>query len=372
MVSLFDHGSTPAGSQFLDGTPGIKVGTTFNFDTAGQVTELWWYCGAQVGGTWTFTGWDITTGDSGGTGAGTQICTQAFVGTPTANAWNKVVLSPAVNVTGGNKRYRFTIHNGQYYWVNNNFFNAHDEINSPVNALRDGDTSSPLGLINQGTFTVGSSTTSYPQQTGTKANYAVDVTFVASGADAAAAFSLPAITAAGAATVEASGAAALTLPHITVAGAAIVEASGSAAFSLPHLTATGAATVEAFAASALALPPLALAGAGTAGVAGSAALTLPHITVTGAGETAPAAEAAIVLPALIVAGTAESAIAPVEEGGSWEGLLAPVNVARAAHRLAVQRRAHPLDCPQHHWPLQQAGPGRWHCKFGGHVVTHGE
>ena len=350
MVSLFDHGATPAGSQFLDGSPGIKVGTTFNFSTGGQVTELWWYCGAQVGGTWTFTGWDITTGDSGGTGAGTQICTQAFVGTPTANAWNKVVLSPAVSVTSGNKRYRFTIHNGQYYWVNNNFFNAHDEINGDVSALRDGDTSSPLGLINQGTFTVSSSTTSYPQQTGTKANYAVDVTFVASGADAAAAFTLPAVTA---------------------AGAAIVEASGAAAFSLPAVTAAGAAIVEAFAASALSLPPLTLAGAGVAGAGAEGALILPHIIVAGAGETAPAAEAAIVLPGLLASGAAESAIAPVEEGGSWEGLLAPVNEARAAHRLAADRYRQPVECPDHHWPLQQAGAGRWHCQYGGHVVTHG-
>lgn len=344
MVSLFDHGSAPAGSQFLDGSPGIKVATTFNFSAAGQVTELWWYCGAQNGGTWTFTGWDITTGDSGGTGAGTQICTQAFVGTPTANAWNKITLSPAVNVSGGNKRYRFAIHNGQYYWVNNNFFNAHDEINGAVSALRDGDTSSPLGLINQGTFTVSSSTTSYPQSTGSKANYAVDVTFVASGADGSAALALPALTLAGAGLVEASGAAALTLPALALAGTTNVAASGAAALTLPALT---------------------LAGQGTAGVSGAAALTLPALTLAGAGETAPVAEGALTLPALSLAGATQ--VTANSSGGSWESIYIAINDARAMHQRNEQRRHNPVECPIHGWPLQDTPRGK-HCLYGGHIV----
>jgi hypothetical protein len=177
MATLFG-GATPAGSQFLDGSPGIKVGLTFNFSGPGTITELWWYCGPNTGGTWTLTLWDVTTGDASLTGTGTQLKSQAFVGTPVANAWNKVSLTAAQAVLGGNKRYRLAVHNGQYYWVNNNFFNAHDEVNGPISALRDGDSSSPLGSIRQGTFIVASSATTYPSQTGSKALYPVDVTFI--------------------------------------------------------------------------------------------------------------------------------------------------------------------------------------------------
>lgn len=182
MPTLF-NGATPGGSQFLDGSPGIKVALTFNFSGPGQITELWWYCGPNTGGTWTLTLWDITTGDASSSGAGTQMASQAFVGSPAANAWNKVVLSAAQDVLGGNKRYRVAVHNGQYYWTNNGFFNAHDEINGPISALRSGDSSSPLGVINQGTFVVSSSATSYPTQTGSQALYPVDVTYIADEAE---------------------------------------------------------------------------------------------------------------------------------------------------------------------------------------------
>lgn len=62
-------------------------------------------------------------------------------------------------------------------------------------------------------------------------------------------------------------------------------------------------------------------------------------------------------------------IAPVTEtGGSWEGLRAGVAEARAAHAEAERRRRHPIDCPEHLWPLQRTASGEYHCLFGGHVV----
>lgn len=185
MTSLFDHGSAPAGAQFLDGAPGIKVCTTFTFHNAGvgvagQVTEVWFYVGANNGGTWTAVGFEVTAPDSAP--GGTQIASQAFSGTPTANAWNKVTFSSPVNIPADyNRRWRFGVHNGQYYWANNNFFNTTDYTNSPITAYRDNDTTSTIGVIFQGTFAVGSSTSSYPGNTGTKANYGIDVTFIASG-----------------------------------------------------------------------------------------------------------------------------------------------------------------------------------------------
>lgn len=181
MPTLYDHGSAPPGAQFLDGSPGIKVCHTVDFDGAegedvGQVTELWWYCGAQNGGTWTLVAWVVTAADP--SGSGSQVASQAYVGTPVPNAWNKVVLTSPITVKGGSYRLRHGVHNGQYYWVNNGHFNGHDDSANGINARRSGDTSSGLGTINQGTFAVSSSTSAYPQQTGSQAFYGVDVTFV--------------------------------------------------------------------------------------------------------------------------------------------------------------------------------------------------
>jgi hypothetical protein len=185
MPTLYDHSTTPPGAQFLDGSPGIKVCHTVNFDGAdgedvGQVTELWWYCGAQNGGTWTLVAWTPTASDSGDGGAGNNFVSKAFVGTPVANAWNKVVLDAPINVKGGSYRLRHGVHNGQYYWVNNGHFSGHDDSANGINALRSGDTSSGLGPINQGTFCVNSSPSAYPNLTGSQAFYGVDVTFVPS------------------------------------------------------------------------------------------------------------------------------------------------------------------------------------------------
>ncbi len=51
-----------------------------------------------------------------------------------------------------------------------------------------------------------------------------------------------------------------------------------------------------------------------------------------------------------------------------DDLLATIREARHEHEKAEQRRRQPLDCPDHLWPLQPLGAGRYHCKFGGHVV----
>ena len=185
MTSLFSHAGAPAGSQFTDGSPGIKVCTTFTFHNAGvgvagQVTEVWWYCGANTGGTWTAVGWEVTAADP--SGAGTIVANQAFAGTPTANAWNKVTLSSPVDIPADyNRRWRFGVHNVQNYWANNDFFNTTDYTNAPITAYRDNDTTSTLGRLDQGTFSVSSSVTAYPAATGSKANYGIDVTFIASG-----------------------------------------------------------------------------------------------------------------------------------------------------------------------------------------------
>lgn len=53
--------------------------------------------------------------------------------------------------------------------------------------------------------------------------------------------------------------------------------------------------------------------------------------------------------------------------GSWETLRSIVREARADHERNQYRLAHPIDCPEHGWPLERTSRGL-HCQFGGHVV----
>lgn len=52
----------------------------------------------------------------------------------------------------------------------------------------------------------------------------------------------------------------------------------------------------------------------------------------------------------------------------WGGLLSVRKSADADHRANVERDRHPVDCPEHGWPLKPT-PRGLHCEFGGHVVT---
>ena len=70
---------------------------------------------------------------------------------------------------------------------------------------------------------------------------------------------------------------------------------------------------------------------------------------------------------LSLAGTVTGGAAP-ETPPSWNGILGAVNEARAEHRRHEERRRHPVDCPDHLWPLQPLGGNRYHCQFGGHVI----
>jgi hypothetical protein len=57
-----------------------------------------------------------------------------------------------------------------------------------------------------------------------------------------------------------------------------------------------------------------------------------------------------------------------ETPAGWNTIMGAVNEARAEHRHAADRARHPVDCPEHLWPLKPVGGNRYHCQFGGHVV----
>lgn len=60
--------------------------------------------------------------------------------------------------------------------------------------------------------------------------------------------------------------------------------------------------------------------------------------------------------------------APVTETGSWMGLLAAMNSARADAELNRERARNPVECPYDGWPLKPTSRGL-HCEFGGHIIT---
>ena len=62
---------------------------------------------------------------------------------------------------------------------------------------------------------------------------------------------------------------------------------------------------------------------------------------------------------------------PPEQVGNWESLLGVLESARADARRDAERRRHPIDCPEHGWPLQRVRDGVYHCQFGGHTVRGG-
>lgn len=296
MPTLYDHSSPPPGAQFLDGSPGIKVCETYTFEepagvgVAGQVTEVWFYVGGNNGGTWTVVGWDITTNDVGSGGGGTLVANQAFVGTPTANAWNKVTLTAPVDIpANANKRWRFGVHNPQYYWASNDFFLAHDEVSGPISALRDGDTTSTLGLINQGTFGIGSSVTAYPAQTGSKARYGIDVTFVPSGGEPP--------------------------EEHTTAGSAVATATATATAAKRGISA-GSATAAAGATAAVTSTRVT---SGTAGALAGATATTATARTTSGSAVALAGARATAAKRAVTAGTARA----TATGGSYSAQGAP-------------------------------------------------
>lgn len=282
MPTLFE-GATPGGAQFLDGSPGLKVCHTVNFEggddeVVGQITELWWYCGPNTGGTWTLLLWRATAADDGFGGAGAPLASKAFVGSPAANAWNKVVLDPPIDVKGGVNRYRHGVHNGQYYWAQNGFFNGHDEVNGPISALRSGDTSSGLGTIYQGTFAAGADTSTYPQQTGTQANYGVDITFEPSGGEPPEEH-----TTAGTASASATATSAAVKRGIS-AGTGTAAATATAAVASTRVTSGTAAA----AATATATTAGVRTSAGTASAAATARATISKRATTAGTASATA------------------------------------------------------------------------------------
>jgi hypothetical protein len=240
MSSLFTS-QTPTLPDVSEGVP-VTVGTTITFSTAGTVTGARVYAPATIGsGTFAAALWQITTDDSGGSGAGTLLASATFSAL-IPGTWNNVTFSSSVSV---DTTHAYVVglrtSEGRYAATGGLFASA--IVNAPITGVQDGSAFAPAGFtkLNNGRFTSG--LVNYPANTFGSNGYFIDVLFTAAG---------------GAVTLAASG---------TATGGGSVALAREVQLSAPA-TATGGGAV-----SALAETTLRASGGGTA--AASVTMTVP-------------------------------------------------------------------------------------------------
>jgi hypothetical protein len=245
---------TPA-ALGTDGSPGITTGTTFRSAVDGTVTHIRFYVGASGAGTFTCKLWVRTANDTGSGGAGTELASKVYSGTPATNAWNSVALDTPVAIVAGTT-YRVGRHHASDYVATNSFFGS-ATVSGDLTADANGETGQHLGLISQGTFLIDASP-GYPRQVGSSANYFVDIVFEPDGGsnDLTAAITLPALQASAVLAAGNPLSAAITLPALQASAVLAAESALAAALSLPALQTSAVLAARASLAAALSLPAL--------------------------------------------------------------------------------------------------------------------
>jgi hypothetical protein len=343
MANLFTS-QTPSSTNNSDGTPGITSGMTVSFDEDGDVHGVRIFTTTTVSGTYTGLFYQVTSSDPG---TGTLLASEVYAGsTPTGGAWLDIVFDTPVAVTAG-VAYRVGVHNdaGRYVATLDDFDagKSNDGINAPAhNGTVGGFT------VSQGVFRIDASP-GYPNSPGGGGtNYFVDVDFRAPVA---------AVVPDGIAVPVAQGAPSTSAAITTTPGGiALAVALGE-----PSASAAVTASPDGIAA------PVALGGPGSNAEISTAPAGI-SVPVT-LGE--PAIVSAVVPSGIALAvELGEPTVTRVDPtaGAGWGGLLGVINSARADAALNAERRRHPVDCPEHGWPLQRNGRGVLHCRFGGHIV----
>jgi len=241
MTSLFTT-QTPTLPDVFEGVP-VTVGITLTFSTSGTVTGARVYAPATVGaGTFAAALWQVTTDDSGGSGAGTLLASATF-GALTPGAWNTVSFGSSVSVdTAHAYVIGLRTSEGRYAATGGLFTSA--IVNAPITGPQDASAFAPAGFtkLNNGRFTSG--LTNYPTSTFGSNGYFVDVLFTAAGGSVT--LSAPG-TATGGGTAALTREVQLSTPAVATGGGSVAAraettlgASGSAAAS-----ATAALTVPA-------------------------------------------------------------------------------------------------------------------------------
>jgi hypothetical protein len=159
-----------------DAAPGITRGISLQFSEAGQITHVRWWCPSTNSGVYTVGVWEVLTNDAASDGTGTLLASATHVGTPTPDAWNLTAVTP-VSVAAMTKLYRIGVHNSQGRYVATNSFFVVPLTNDKIIAEVSGGNPIGIGTLRQGTFKIDAAL-AYPTNTGSAANYFVDVVYV--------------------------------------------------------------------------------------------------------------------------------------------------------------------------------------------------
>ena len=336
---------TPAG-DFSDGSPGIVTALVMVFAVNGTVSDIGFRCGATVSGTYTSNAWQLTSSTTG-----TLLASKAFTGTPTANARNWTTLTTPISVTAG-VPYVFGTHSSAgRYVLTNNVFNGASLTSGNITAPASGTSVGGIA-IKQGCFAVSATATVFPDTEGSKADYFADVKFTADTGGAispsgiAVPLSLGSLALAQAFTIAPSG---IAVP-VSLGSQAVAQSLSVAPSGIAVALARGSQSVS----QAMTIAPTGIAVPATTGT--PTLVPPPSFACSPAGIAVPVTLGNITL----------TQAAPPSEG-NWNSLFDAINTARAAHERNAERRRHPVECPEHGWPLQEVD-GLFHCMFGGHIV----
>ena len=163
-ASLFTPADTPVILSANDPNP-VELGVKFTASTAGTVTAIRYYKGAQDTGTHVGSLWSAN---------GTRLAQVTFAG-ESASGWQQASLSSPVSITAGTT-YIVSYHsNGRYTVTQNYFSTSHTSgpLTAPSNSSSGGN----------GVYLYGSG--GFPTQTYSSSNYFVDVVFESSSSQSA-------------------------------------------------------------------------------------------------------------------------------------------------------------------------------------------
>ena len=164
MSSVFDPSDVPGTINTSD-TNSVELGMKFRASVDGSVTGVRFYkgslnTGTHVGSLWT---------------AGGTLLAQVTFTNETASGWQEASFSSPVAITAGTVYVVSYFAPNGYYSSDSNYFSGSGVVNSPLEALQDGENGG------NGVYAYGSG--GFPDQTWQSSNYWVDVVFEADGAD---------------------------------------------------------------------------------------------------------------------------------------------------------------------------------------------
>jgi len=285
------HGETSPDDADLDNGAAITTGNKIIFASNRTVYAVWFYRPTTSSGTYTVALYEVTTVDDPGPGAGTLLASGSVAHADTAAGWNRVELSGAQAVVT-TKVYAAVVHasNGRFVRTAGALGSAGITANG-ITIVQSGTDPIGLGVVRNGTFNEGAAV-AYPSSVFGTPDYFTDLDDEPAESEAV------------------TGEGSPTSPRATATASGTATVRATAGVTSPRATATASATVRVTGTGSATSPTATVVATGAVPVSGVGSATSPRATATAAGlSSAPVAEA--------------------ETPGSWYGLLAVLEQARA-------------------------------------------